>query len=224
VAAAARAGGVSEEDATPPERPPAPPVIDVRPYRWAVGLLGLVLVAAFSIYQLTKGGSASPGIAPGQRLPYFAAPLAASTLEGDANTAPPCTAARHDPRALNVCLLAKRGPLVLAFFVTGYSSCVREVDTLDAVSRQFPAGSVQFAAVAVHTGHSETAKLVRTHRWTIPVAYDRDGAAGAVSGFEICPMVELVRRGGVVAYRLIGQQWVAQGAVAPFVRRLAAGR
>ena len=36
---------------------------------------------------------------------------------------------------------------------------------------------------------------MRSHHWTIPVAYDRDGALGALYGVAICPLVELARRG-----------------------------
>ena len=100
---------------------PARALIDNRRYAWIVGGLAAVLVVGFLVYALTShhAGSGTPGVPAGQPLRYFAAPLAASTLNGDANLDPPCTLARHDPRALNVCLLAKRGPLVLDFFVTG---------------------------------------------------------------------------------------------------------
>ena len=128
----------------------------------------------FSVLQFVSRGVGSTGVPPGQRLHFFAAPLAASTLNGAANLSPPCTLARHDPRALNICLLAKRGPLVLAFYVTGSSSCQRQVDTLQAVSRQFSPREVQFAALAVGAGHAKTAGEVRSHHWTIPVAYDTE--------------------------------------------------
>jgi hypothetical protein len=41
------------------------------------------------------------------------------------------------------------------------------------------------------------------------VAYDRDGAVGDVYGVEVCPIVELAYRGGVVARRLIGDSWAS---------------
>jgi hypothetical protein len=80
---------------------------------------------------------------------------------------------------------------------------------------------VQFAAVAIRAGHAATAKAVRSHHWTIPVAYDSDGAVGAVYGAEICPMVELAYRGGIVADRLIGEHWLNSADLAARVRRLA---
>jgi hypothetical protein len=196
------------------------PVIDTRRYRWAVGIIGIAVVAAVSIYQFATHGVGSTGVPAGESLRDFAAPLAASTLIGDPNLRPPCTLARHDPRALNVCLLARRGPLVLSFFVVGSDECQRQVDALQALSRRYP--SVQFAAVAVKASRTATARLVRTHHWTIPVAYDRDGSVGGLYGVAICPMAELADRGGTVRDRLIGDRWQTQAELAPRVGALAA--
>jgi hypothetical protein len=200
--------------------PTPPAVIDTRPYRWAIGVLGLVLVVALSVYTFASRGVGSAGIKTGQRLHFFSAPLATSNLVGDANMRPPCDPARHDPRALNICLLAARGPLVLAFFVPASDDCRREIDTLQTVSKGFPPGTVQFAAVAIRVGHAEAAKLVRSHGWTFPIAYDRDGAIGSTYGAVICPLVELAYRGGIVKDRLIGNHWLATDALARRVRAL----
>ncbi len=183
-----------------------------------VGIFGLVLVVGISVYQFAIHGTGTTGVPPGQRLHSFAAPLAASNLNGDPNPNPTCTQARHDPRALNVCLLVKRHPLVLGFFVTGASQCIRQVDALQVLAHRF--GQVQFAAVAIDTGHAATAKLVRSHGWTIPIAYDRDGRVGALFGVAACPMAELVHRGGVVKARLIGNRWQTAAALAPQVQAL----
>jgi Redoxin len=205
------------------ERRP-PPVIDTRPYQRFIGLLGLVLVVVVSIAFLTSHGAGTAGVPPGQRIDRFAAPLATSTFNGDANLHPACTLARHDPRALNVCLIVQRSPLVLGFFVTGSGGCERVVGAMQAVSHEFPASEVQFAAVAVRTSHSAAAAAVRAHHWTIPVAYDRDGAVGAAFGVEVCPIVELAYPGGVVARRLIGKHWNSSAALAAQVRAFLAGR
>jgi peroxiredoxin len=210
--------------APPPAEPtprPAPAVIDTRPYRWVVGIIGLALVLGISVYQFASHGVGDTGVTAGHRLRFFAAPLAATTLSGDANVHSTCSAARHDPRALNVCLLARRGPLVLAFFVTGAGQCVRQVSALQTLAGRFP--SVQFAAVAVGASHTATAKLIRAHHWTIPVAFDPDGRVGALYGVAACPMAELADRGGVVRHRLIGDRWQTAGALAPRVRELLAG-
>ncbi|HEY2160540.1 MAG TPA: hypothetical protein VGH24_04475 [Solirubrobacteraceae bacterium] len=199
---------------------PAPaPVIDTRRYRWMIGMFGLAIVVVISAASFLTRGLASTGVAPHHRLLYFAAPLASSDLNGVANVAhPTCSLARHDPRALNVCLMVKRGPLALAFFVTGASACKQEVDAMQTLSRQFP--SVQFAAVAVDSSHAETRGLVRSRGWKIPVAYDSAGVVGDQYGVQICPLVELAYRGGIVQNRLIGEQWRTPAALAPQVRAL----
>jgi hypothetical protein len=170
---------------------------------------------------ITRGGIGTIGVPPGHRLHWFVAPLATSTLNGDANLNPRCNAGRPNPRALNLCpWFARRAPLVLGLFVPASGDCVRQVDTIQRVSREFPPGAVQFAAVAVHTGHAPAAALARSHHWTIPVAYDRDGAIGDFYGLEVCPMVELAYRDGVVKYRLVSNQWLQPDALAAKVRAL----
>jgi AhpC/TSA family protein len=211
---------VTERD--PSTTTPAP--ISTRRYGWAVGILALALVIGFVLYTLTSHKPGAEGVPTGTALHLFSAPLAASTLNGDANLNPPCTLARHDPRALNVCLLVKRGPLVLDFFVTNSPKCEQAVDTLQALAGRRGLRRVQFAAVAVNGSHAATAKAVRAHGWTIPVAYDADGAVGGLYGVSACPLLELVDRGGTVAQRLIGEHWLNRGALAARVRALIEAR
>jgi peroxiredoxin len=198
------------------------PVIDTRRYRWMIGIFGIGLVLIISIFQFATHGVGTTGIPPGQRLHWFAAPLANTNLVGDPNLNPPCTLAKHDPRALNICIDARRAPLVLALLVTGSTECENQVDALQRLSSRFPASQVQFAAVAIHASQSSTRALIRSHHWTIPVAYDRDGSIGALYGVAICPMAELSEPGGIVKYRLIGDQWQSVRALAPKVQALIA--
>jgi len=204
-----------------PPRPEPEPEIDTRRYRWMIGIFGLALLVAFSVYMFTSRGIQTTGVPAGKQLPRFVAPLAGSGLTGAANANPRCDPAHPNPQALNVC---GRTPLVLGLFVTGSGECRREVDTLQALSRRFPAAKVQFAAVAVDASGARTESLVRSHHWTIPVAYDPDGRVGELYGVSICPMVELSYRGGVVADRLIGNHWLSVPALAARVRRLLAAR
>ena len=197
-----------------------PPTIDTRRYRWMIGIFGLVIVIAVSIYQFARNGVGTTGVPAGQRLHVFAAPMANTTLIGDPNLNPPCTQARHDPRALNLCLILRRRALVLAFFVIGSPECENQVSALQQLSSRFPAERVQFAAVAVNAQRADVAALIRARGWTIPVAYDRDGSIGSLYGVAICPMVELARRGGIVADRLIGNRWQTSTRLAPRVRAL----
>jgi hypothetical protein len=202
----------------PPDQTPAEQ-FDTRPYRWMIGIFGLVLVVAFSIYEFSKHGVVSPGVAAGNTLHHFVAPLAVGGPDQPANPRPRCDPAHPNPRALNVC---GRTPLALAFFATGSGACKRQVDTLQAVSRHFAPGTIQFAAIAIAAGRSETAKLVRSHHWTIPVAFDSAGSIGALYNVEICPIVELATPGGKVAARLIGEHWLNQRALLARVRTLVA--
>ena len=207
------------------KRRPAPsaPVIDTRRYQRMIGLFGLLVVVVVSVAFLTSHRAGTAGIPAGDKLHYFAAPLATSTLNGDANLRPPCTSADHDPRALNICLLSRRYPLVLAFFVTRSAACDRQVDALQTLRGRFSAGSVQFAAVAVRSNHKQTRAAVSSHHWTIPVAYDADGGVGEVYGVEVCPIVELANRGGRVQRRLIGERWTNPQALAGQIQALLRG-
>lgn len=204
----------------PPAAKPEP-VIDTRPYRWTIGIFGIVLLIGVSVYMFVSHGLGSAGVAPGKRLHYFVAPLATSTLNGDANVNPRCDPAHPNPQALNVC---GRAPIVLTLFVTGSSDCEREVDTVQQVAHRFSGSGIQFAAVAVQGSRSKTLSLVRQHHWTIPVAYDKDGAVGALYGVAICPIIELARPGGTVEDRLIGDNWASPARLAARVSRLAGAR
>jgi hypothetical protein len=211
---------VREQQRRRPRHQLPQPVIDTRPYRWAIGGFGIVLVVVLAIVQFASTGVKSAGVRPGQKLLFFAAPVATSNLVGDANFSKPCQLGYFGGRAVNTCLLARHGPVVLAFFVTGAGDCTREIDTLQRVSREFRPSAVQFAAIAVGASKSDTARLVRSHRWTFPVAYDRDGAVGQLYGVQVCPMVELAYRGGVVRSLLYGDKWLAPAALAAQVRAL----
>jgi peroxiredoxin len=199
--------------------PAPPPVIDVRPYRWAIGIIGLTLVVVVGVIQFVTHGRASTGVPPGKPLHWFAAALADTSLHGDANLHPTCRLADHDPRALNLCIDARRSPVVVSFFVTSSAQCVDQVDALQSLSRRYH--SVQFLAVAVHASRGATLRLIRSHHWTIPVADDPDGAVGQQYGVVVCPMAELAARGGIVRDRLVGDRWATAAALAPRVAALA---
>ncbi len=191
-----------------------PPAPDPHRYQWIVGGVGLALVVAFSLFLFVRGGEpATPGLAAGARLHRFVAPLAGSDLEAAVNADPRCDPRRPARRGLNVC---GRGSLVLAFFVLGARPCEREVDALQRVSRSFP--DVTFAAVAVGAGRDPTALLARRQRWTIPIAYDITGVTGKLYRVAVCPLVELVRPGGVIGQRLIGDGWTRPARLAAAVR------
>lgn len=203
----------------PPPRRPERPRWGARRYQLPAVLLAVALFLGLALLALGPHSTATVGIPAGKPLVLFAAPLAGSTLVGDANLRPPCSAARHDRRALNVCLLLARGPLALAFVDLRKSKCARAVSTLQALAGR----GVQVAAVAVNTGPRAASAAVQAHHWTIPVAYDRDGAVGAAYGVVICPLFELARRDGVVFERLIGNRWLSTAALGAQLVRLTRG-
>jgi hypothetical protein len=177
-----------------------------------------------SIIEFANHGAASAGVKPGQRLIFFAAPVATGSLIGDANISKPCSLGYFGARAVNTCLLVRRKPLVLGFFVAGVSDCERTVDTMQSLSQRYASSGVQFVAVAASSSRAATLHDIRTHHWTIPVAYDRDGALAQVYGVEVCPMVELAYRGGVVKSLLFGDQWNKPGQLDAKVRALIAAQ
>ncbi len=185
-----------------------------------IGAIGITIAIGVSVLLFVTRGIGPIGIPVGQRLHWFVAPLARAGITKDANLDPHCDPSLPNRQALNVCpWLVRRTPLVLTFFVGGSSDCVRQVDTVQRISRQF-AGRVRFAAVDVRGSRRSSTGLVHAHHWTIPVAYDRDGAVGDIYGVEICPLLELASRGGIVAYRLTGDRWLASRALAAKVRAL----
>jgi hypothetical protein len=190
-------------------------VIDTRRYQWMVGGFGLLMVVLFSLYLYTHSRQSSPGVPAGHRLHHFVAPLATSDVDLAANVNPRCNPGRPARHGLNVC---GRGSLVLEFFALDAVPCVRAIDALQRVSREFP--DVQFAAVAAGGGLAGTRALVRSHHWSIPVAFDPSGAVGELYDVTICPMIEVAGRGGVVRKLLIGERWERPEALARVLRPL----
>ena len=176
-------------DVPPPARPPT------RRYGWIVGVVGLLLIAYITLNTLRTQGREAPQ--EGKQLPPFATPLALSSLNGDANVArrngsgasgkrPACEVRGDD--VFNVCDLAARSPLVLAFFITrGGAECRRELDVMQRVQARFP--GVRFAAVAVRGDRADLRKLIRRRGWTFPIGYDRDGAVANLYGVAVCPTI-----------------------------------
>lgn len=199
---------------------PAAPPVGAAPARrpplgrpgWIVAVVALIAIAYITVNTLRTDGPGSTGPAPGSTLPPFAAPLADSSLEGDANVAtaadqgeagavPAC--AVDDPRALNICTLARRSPVVLAFLTVGARACERELDALERLRARLP--QVAFAAVGVRAERDALRRLVRERGWGFPVAQDRDGAVANRYGVAVCPTVVLAYRGGEVMETVLGE-------------------
>lgn len=192
---------------------------------------GLAILAYITWNTLSTPATSSTGLPAGTHLPPFAAPLVTSDLEGDANVAthadegpagakPAC--AVTDPRALNSCTLARRGPVVLAFFTDGSGRCAKALDAMRQIAPRHP--DVGFAGVAIRGGRDDVRKTVREHGWSFPVAQDRDGAVANIYGIAICPSVVLAYRGGVVLRTALGSDETTPAALERAIGRLERGR
>jgi len=199
--------------AEPSPRRPAPPlgVPPGRGFTWVVGVAALALVAVLGVVLLTDGGGrGARGVADGSRMPPFAVPLVLSNLTGDANLAsragegsagavPACSVRR--PGVLTSCALWERDPVVLAFF-TSDRRCVEEIDALQRAADRSP--GVQVAAIAIRGDRDSLRRLVRRHRWTLPVGWDRDGGLANAYHVQICPQMTFAARGGRVVATTFG--------------------
>jgi hypothetical protein len=199
-----------------PERPPAPPSpppARASRYGWFLGVALVLLIAVAILNGIRTEGPGSRGVEVGERLPPFAVPLALGDLEGEANVATPgntSDAAGTRPACevrgaaiLNVCELAERGPVVLAFLATRSGTCVRAMDRLERVRRRFP--QVQFAAVAIRGDRERLREIVRARGWGFPVGYDADGVLANLYGVAVCPQITYAERGGEVADTSFGE-------------------
>ena len=194
----ARAGGTP----SPPE--PVPPA-GRSTVTWIVGVIVVFALAYITLNTLRTEAPGSRGLKVGEPMPPFAAPLALSKLEGDANLAakpdqgqqgrrPACEV--RGPDVVNSCHLAERGPVVLAFVAARSESCERQVDALQRVRSSYP--GVSFAAVAIRGDRDDLRRTIRRRGWTLPVAYDHDGGVANAYAVAVCPTITFAFKGGKV--------------------------
>ncbi len=187
--------------AGPPPRPEPPRGISG--VTWLVGVAAVLGLAYITLNTARTDAPGARGVPAGRPLPPFAAPLARSGLEGDANVAvtrqgaggprPACEV--RGPGVLNVCALAEAGPVVLAFVAARPRACLNQLDVLDRAARARP--RARFAAVAIRGDRGDLRATVRRRGWRIPVAHDRDGAVSNVYGIGVCPTIHFAARGGI---------------------------
>lgn len=181
-------------------------------YGWFFGVVLVLLLVLVTVNSLSSDGVGSRGLPAGTPAPPFAAPLAASDLDGDVNVAtkadqggagnvPACSIRRPD--VLNLCALTERGPVVLAFFAIRGGSCVDQLAVLEAVRPRHP--RVQFAAISIRGDRGDLRDLVRRQRWGFPVGYDRDGVLANLYGVAVCPQITFLERGGKTFDTVLGE-------------------
>jgi hypothetical protein len=173
-------------------------------YGGYVGVLVVVILVLITINTIVTKPNGVKGLAPGERMPPFAVPLALGNLNGDADTArnadegsagrvPACR--ERGPQILNGCELYEGAPVVLALFVDG-GSCPAVLSEMQAVSRSF--AGVRFAAVAIKNSRTQIRKLIAKRGLTLPVGLDSDGALAALYKVATCPQVTFAYPGGEV--------------------------
>jgi peroxiredoxin len=195
---------------------------------WIAAVAVAVVLGWITWNTIHTEGQGGRGLPAGAALPPFAAPLAQSRLEGDANVFTRASDGHRaacdvrGPDVLNSCDLAARGPVVLGFFSTHSARCETQMDVLDRLRRRFT--DVAFAAVAIRGDHDDARAVTRERRWQMPVAWDRDGAVANAYAVSVCPTMTLARRGGRVAQTLVGVRDAATLARCVQVLRAGVGR
>jgi AhpC/TSA family len=199
-------------------------------YAWFFGVVVVLVLAYASLNILRTEGTGARGVPAGDPLPPFAAPLALSPLDGDANVAtrpdqggrgnrPAC--AVRGAQILNVCQLAERGPVVLAFLAARGGKCERQLDLLERVRASPAARGVQVAAVAIRGDRDKLRRDIVSRGWRFPVGYDRDGLVASVYGVSVCPTITFAYPGGITMRTTLGL--LGEAALRARVSALAAG-
>jgi hypothetical protein len=142
----------------------------------------------------SPGGSGPGGPDRGDRLAPFAVPLASAAprRDDDANVNPDRACGVRGPGVLNICDLARRGPVVFTLFPTEGARCRAVLDQFARLAPRLK--GVTFAAV----GSRGDRAILRGRRDPFPVGWDRDGAVSSVYGLVGCPQITYARRGGGV--------------------------
>ena len=202
-------------------KPAGPPPRPAGRYMWVVGMVFVIAMAIAGVNALRHSGGSLRGPALNKPLPQFAAPLATSSLNGDANVKqtknqsnqlgaePACQV--HLPGSITSCELTRK-PLVLSVIVPGAAKCEGQLDLFQRMASAHP--RVQFAAVVSGGSHAKVAALVRRHGWTFPVAVDRDLSVFNLYRMAVCPTTVFALRGGEVkrtSIKPLGEQQVLAG-------------
>ena len=188
-------------------RAPGPPRPGGR-YTWVVGVAALIVIIVVAFNSLPNAGRGYRGPAEGKRLPVFAAPLATSNAEGDANVkqdagddlagndTPACDV--DLPGVITTCELFQDKPLVLALSVPA-ADCERELEAMEELSRR--RRDLQFAAVVSGRSHDTVRDVVERTGVTFPVAVDRDLAVFNLYRVAYCSTAIADRGGKLVEFR-----------------------
>ena len=195
----------------PPRRPEVPR--SGNKYAWVVGIVMLMGIGVLALTTtLPNSGAGLRGPMRGQAVPDFAAPLAKSNRDGDANVRQGGGGGSDGAGSLPACEIrgegiynvcdARERPMVLTFLVTEGADCEPQVDRVERMRSEFP--EVEFAAVVSGTGREDIEQIVERRGWELPVAVDRDGALVNLYGVGVCPSTVFARAGGSVVDTKLG--------------------
>ena len=171
-------------------------------YTWVVGVAALIVIIVVAFNSLPNAGRGYEGPEKGKRIPVFAAPLASSDAEGDANVkqdaddkstgndTPACDV--ELPGVVTACELFADKPLVLALSVPA-ADCERQLEAMEALSHE--RADLQFAAVVSGRSHETAQEVVERTGVTFPVAVDRDLAVFNLYRVAYCSTA-IADRGG----------------------------
>jgi hypothetical protein len=186
-------------------KPAGPPPRPAGRYMWVVGVVFVIVVIVAGVNALRHSGGSLRGPAVGQVLPQFAAPLATSSLDGDANVKQSARQSNQLGRkpacqvrlqgSVTSCELARK-PLVLSVIVPGAQKCEAQLDLFQRMQAAHP--RAQFAAVVSGGAHAKVAALTRRRGWTFPVAVDRDLSVFNLYHVAVCPTTVFAFPGGKV--------------------------
>ena len=186
---------------------PGPPRPGGR-YTWVVGVAALVVIVVVAFNSLPNAGRGYRGPQEGKRIPVFAAPLAASDAEGDANVkqdsgddeagndTPACDV--ELPGVLTACELFADKPLVLALSVPA-ADCERQLEAMEALS--YERRDLQFAAVVSGRLRDTVRDVVERTGVTFPVAVDQDLAVFNLYRVVYCSTAVTDRGGRLREFR-----------------------
>jgi hypothetical protein len=193
-------------------------------------LVGLLFVAVIVVALVNGAGGGSEGTLGLDKqparwpLPEFAVPVAAGSLEGDANVAQddcstsevPCPAGAHrspacrvpGADAIRVCDLFGQ-PSVISFWFSKGGDCVVQQDVVDDIYARYR-GRVRFLSIDVRDDRDSVRELIRDRGWKMPVGYDRDGAVASLYRIGLCPTFAFVYPGGTLEGASVGMLSASQ--------------
>ena len=195
--AAERFEELDERDPEPKPKPPEPPRPSGR-YTWLVGIVFVFALIVAGSIALRHKGAGYRGVPAGKRLAPFAAPLATSNHDNDVSIQPRRGGGHRaacdvrGPGIVNLCDLRRR-PLVMTFVANGGAGCGAQLDRVQRVQASLP--GVTFLGVISHKSLADARRMVRSHGWSFPVAFDRDAALFNLYGIGDCPTTVFARRG-----------------------------